>query len=87
MLLFAPVCVNVFVELISLFLVSIFRWKILHYQEPLPLPLTLTVQEVGNHQNPQVLTLLETIENLNFMREGLKKVVRNRPDIRYFSFA
>ena len=72
MLLFAPVCENVFVELISLFLVSIFRWKILRYQEPLPLP--LTVQEV---KTPQVLTLLKTIENLNFLREGLKKVLRN----------
>ena len=82
MLLFAPVCENVFVELISLFLVSIFRWKILHYQEPLPL--TLTVQEV---KTPQVLTLLKTKENLNFLREGLKKVLRNRPDIRYFPIA
>ena len=82
MLLFAPVCENVFVELISLFLVSIFRWKILHYQEPLPL--TLTVQEV---KTPQVLTLLKTKENLNFLREGLKKDLRNRPDIRYFPIA
>ena len=80
MLLFAPVCENVFVELISLFLVSIFRWKILRYQEPLP----LTVREV---KTPQVLTLLKTIENLNFLREGLKKVLRNRPDIRYFPIA
>ena len=82
MLLFAPVCENVFVELISLFLVSIFRWKMLHYQEPLPLP--LTVQEV---KTPQVLTLLKTKENLNFLREGLKKDLRNRPDIRYFPIA